>query len=279
VIRFGFAGIPLSCKGRTYRDGLIYTQNLGLNALEIQLIKGSATVSEEAAQELKRLAEAFDIELHVHAPYYTDLAGDEFNIRLSKEKIISAGRLANLMGAKILVVHPALYGNSSKEVVMNRVVGQARALRDLFKKKEIQTKIGIETMGKQSLFGSIDEVVEVCKRVNDVFPVLDFGHMHARSNGKLKTKEAIQSIFDKTAELDNSFYLIHLTGTFYEDGNEYYPIPLKRSDLGIEAILEVLLKNKLNATLISESPLLEHDAIWVQILFGQLLSKSNQKYF
>jgi deoxyribonuclease-4 len=279
MTRFGFVGIPLSCKGRTYKDGLIYTKNLGLNALEVQLIKGSTAVSEEVAQELRKLAEAFDIELHVHAPYYTNLAGDESNIQLSKEKIISAGRLANLMEAKILVIHPALYGDLSREVVMNRVVKQTRALRDLFKKEGIQTKIGIETMGKQSLFGLIDEVVEVCKRVNDVVPVLDFGHMHARSNGKLKTKEAIQSIFDKTAELDNSFYLIHLSGTFYEDGNEYYHIPLKKSDLGIEIILEVLIENKLNATLISESPLLEHDAIWVQILFDQLLRKNNQKYF
>jgi deoxyribonuclease-4 len=277
MFRFGFIGIPLSCKGRTYKDGLIYAKNLGLNALEVQLIKGVSTISEEVAQELKKLAEAFDIELHVHAPYYTNLAGDEFNVQLSREKIISAGRLANLIGAKILVIHPALYDDLSKEVVMDRVVKQTRALRDLFKEEGILTKIGIETMGKQNLFGSIDEVVQVCKRVNDVVPVLDFGHMHARSNGKLKSKEAIQSIFDKTAELDNSFYLIHLTGTFYEEGNEYYRIPLKKSDLGIEDILEVLLENKLNATLISESPLLEHDAIWVQILFDQLLGKN--KYF
>jgi deoxyribonuclease-4 len=277
MFRFGFIGIPLSCKGRTYKDGLIYAKNLGLNALEVQLIKGVSTISEEVAQELKKLAEAFDIELHVHAPYYTNLAGDEFNVQLSREKIISAGRLANLIGAKILVIHPALYDDLSKEVVMDRVVKQTRALRDLFKEEGILTKIGIETMGKQNLFGSIDEVVQVCKRVNDVVPVLDFGHMHARSNGKLKSKEAIQSIFDKTAELDNSFYLIHLTGTFYEEGNEYYRIPLKKSDLGTEDILEVLLENKLNATLISESPLLEHDAIWVQILFDQLLGKN--KYF
>lgn len=279
MIRFGFAGIPLSCKGRTYKDGLIYTKNLGLNALEVELIKGESTVSEEEAETLKKLSEAFDIELHVHAPYYTNLAGDEFNVQLSREKVITAGKLAALMGAKTVVIHPAMYNDLSKEEAMTRVVRQTRDLRNLFKKRGNQTKIGIETTGKQSLFGSIEEVIEVCKRVNDTVPVLDFGHMHARSNGKLNAKETIRYIFDKTADLSIPLYLIHLSGTFYEDGNEYYHTPLKRSDLEIRAILELLLENELNATLISESPLLEHDAIWVQVLFDQLLKKGNQKYF
>jgi len=37
MIRIGQAGIPLSCKGRTNKDGLVYTkQILDLNAMEIE---------------------------------------------------------------------------------------------------------------------------------------------------------------------------------------------------------------------------------------------------
>ena len=39
MIRFGPAGIPLSCKGRTLRDGINEVHNLGLTALEIQMIR------------------------------------------------------------------------------------------------------------------------------------------------------------------------------------------------------------------------------------------------
>src|SRR5208282_1195537 len=39
VIRFGPAGIPLSCKGRTLRDGIADVHHLGLTAMEVQFIK------------------------------------------------------------------------------------------------------------------------------------------------------------------------------------------------------------------------------------------------
>ncbi|HEV2167190.1 MAG TPA: endonuclease IV, partial [Thermoplasmata archaeon] len=39
MIRFGPAGIPLSCKGRTLRDGIADVHHLGLSALEVQFIK------------------------------------------------------------------------------------------------------------------------------------------------------------------------------------------------------------------------------------------------
>ena len=39
MIRFGPAGIPLSCKGRTLRDGIADIHHLGLTAMEVQFIK------------------------------------------------------------------------------------------------------------------------------------------------------------------------------------------------------------------------------------------------
>ena len=40
MIRFGPAGIPLSCKGRTIRDGIEDVHALGLHCMEIQLVRG-----------------------------------------------------------------------------------------------------------------------------------------------------------------------------------------------------------------------------------------------
>ncbi len=48
MIRFGPAGIPLSCKGRTLRDGIEDVHNLGLTAMEAQLVR--AHVQERAAE-------------------------------------------------------------------------------------------------------------------------------------------------------------------------------------------------------------------------------------
>jgi deoxyribonuclease-4 len=278
MIRFGFAGIPLSCKGRTYKDGIIYAKNNGLDAIEVELIKGERTLSEDDARELRVLSESLDIELYTHAPYYTNLAGDELELEASRKKILSAGKLAQLMGSKILVIHLAMYNGLSSTEVTDRVVKEVRDLRNNFLENGITAKIGLETMGRKELFGSLDEVVGVCKRVKETIPVLDFGHIHAREKGGLQDRESIEKVFNKVTPLNIPFYLIHLSGTISKEEGEYYHTSLKRSNLKFEPIFEILLEREMNAAVISQSPLLEHEAVWLQILFSDIFH-SDKKIF
>ncbi len=274
MIRIGPAGIPLSCKGRTNKDGIIYIKKvLDLNAMEIQLIRGIQTVSDEEADFIRNFAEENDIELHVHAPYYINLAGDEDEIELSKSKILYSGRLANRLGAKILVIHPGFYGDRSKEETKELIIKNLKDIVSQFKKEKIKTKLGIETMGKQKVFGSLDEVIEVCKKVKGTVPALDLGHIHARCNGCLKTREDFEMIFDKVKPLKLKHYLIHITGVLYENGNEYYHIPIKKGDMPLEPLINIILDNKYNVTLISESPLLEHDAMYIRLQIEKAIQK------
>ncbi|RLF44901.1 MAG: endonuclease IV, partial [Thermoplasmata archaeon] len=101
MIRIGPAGIPLSCKGRTNKDGLVYIKKvLDLNAMEVQLIRGFQVIEDEEAEFMRNYAEENDIELHVHAPYYINLAGDEEEVAMSKLKIESSARIADKINAK-----------------------------------------------------------------------------------------------------------------------------------------------------------------------------------
>jgi len=278
LIRIGPAGIPLSCKGRTNKDGLRYVKEvLDLNAMEVQFIRGLFRMDDEEAIFMKEYSKKNDVELYVHAPYYTNLAGDEEELEMSFEKILKAGYLSNLMGAKILVIHPGFYGDLSEEETMERIIENVNQLRKMFKKEKIETKIGLETMGKQKVFGSLDEVIEVCKKVRGVVPVVDLGHIHARCNGCLKSKEDFENLFTKLKPLRLKHYLIHITGVLYENGNEYYHIPLKKSDMPLEPLLEILLEKRYNVTLISESPLLEHDATYIRLQLEKLLQKKTGK--
>ena len=113
MIRIGQAGIPLSCKGRTNKDGLVYTkQILDLNAMEVQFVRGLYVMEDEEAQFMKEYSQENDVELHVHAPYYINLADDE-EAELSFEKILFSARLADKMGAKTVIVHPGYYGDKT----------------------------------------------------------------------------------------------------------------------------------------------------------------------
>lgn len=277
MIRIGQAGIPLSCKGRTNKDGLVYTkQILDLNAMEVQFVRGLYVMADEEAQFMKEYSQENDVELQVHAPYYINLAGDE-EASLSFEKILFSARLADKMGAKTVIIHPGYYGENSERKTLKKIIKNTKKLQSIFKKEKIKTKIGIETMGKQKVFGSLDEIIEVCSNIKGIVPIVDMGHIHARCNGCLKERENFEEIFEKLKPLKLKHYLIHITGVLYENGNEYYHLPIKKGDMPLAPLIDIVLDNNYNVTLISESPLLEHDAVYIRLQVEKAIMKRTDK--
>ena len=276
MIQFGPAGIPLSCKGRTVRDGIIYTRNLELDAMEVQFVRG-IRMTEEEALKVRETAEEAGIELHVKAPYYINLAGDERNVEMSAQKILATGKLGDVMGAQTVVFHPGFYGDLSKEETMKRVVANLRDIRNVFVREGWKPRLGMEVMGKRNVFGSLDEVMEVCTKVKGVIPVVDFAHIHARGNGILQNPEDFQAVFDRLASLNLDHYLIHFTGIHYENGNARYRLPIKKGDLKFEPLCEVLMENNFSATVISTSPIMEHDAMYMNIVFDRVKERRDQR--
>jgi len=277
MIRIGQAGIPLSCKGRTNKDGLVYTkQILDLNAMEVQFVRGLYVMEDEEAQFMKEYSQENDVELHVHAPYYINLADDE-EAELSFEKILFSARLADKMGAKTVIVHPGYYGDKSERKTLKKIVKNTKKLSSAFRKEKIKTKIGLETMGKQKVFGNLDEIIEVCSNVKGVVPIVDLGHVHARCNGCLKKQEDFKEIFEKLETLKLEHYIVHITGVLYENGNEQYHLPIKKGDMPLAPLIEVILDNNYNVTLISESPLLEHDAVYMRLQVEKAIMKRTGK--
>lgn len=273
MIRIGQAGIPLSCKGRTNKDGLVYTKEiLDLNAMEVQFVRGLYVMEEEEAFFMKEYAQENDVELHVHAPYYINLAGDD-EVKLSIEKAMNSAILAEKMGAKSLIVHPGYYGEKSSSKTMELIVKNTKELKNLMAEESLNVQLGLETMGKQKVFGSLDEIIQVCSKVSGVLPVIDVGHIHARGNGCLNKQEDFEEIFDKLSSLKLDHYLIHVTGVLYEDGNEQYHLPMKKGDMPIRPLIDTILDHNYNVTLISESPLLEHDAVYLRLQVEKAIMK------
>lgn len=269
MIRIGPAGIPLSCKERTTVDGIIYTRCLGLSAMEIRFAR--SFVGEEEAKEIKKVARKTDVALYVHAPYYINLAGNKTNVDMSREKIKKTLFIGHLMGARIATTHLGFYGSLSKKETMRRIVKNLRAIRNEALENGVEILLGLETMGKKEVFGSIDEIVEVCRRVSGTVPVLDMGHIHSRCFGCLREKENFQEIFDKLECLDISHHLIHLTGVKYDSNGELYHLPLKKGDMPVVKLMECILENDYDVTIISESPVVEHDAVYAQILLDRAM--------
>jgi len=273
MIRIGQAGIPLSCKGRTNKDGLVYTKEiLDLNAMEIQFVRGLYVMEDEEAEFMKEYSTENDVELHVHAPYYINFADDD-ELDLSFEKALFSAKLADKMGAETVVLHPGYYGDKNEKKTLKNITKNIKKLQRMLKKEKIKTKMGIETMGKRKVFGTLDEVIDVCSNVKNVVPIINVAHIHARGDGSLKKQEDFEEIFEKLEELKLKQYIIHVTGVLYENGSEQYHLPIKKGDMPLAPLIDVILENNYNVTLISESPLLEHDAVYMRLQVEKAIMK------
>lgn len=329
MIRFGPSGIPLSCKGRTLRDGIEDVHNLGLTAMEVQLVRVNVlerpageeevgqtprSVPGELVVEIRRkeekkdvripdldeaiesgdtlvsltsglardyieleqlgtIAREMDIELSLHTPYYMDLAGTDQLAQKSMDSIMWGGLLAEAMGASVVATFLGLYGDLGEKEALRRIQENIKALRDQYRHRKLKVKIGLEASGRKEVVGSLDEILALCKLVRGVVPVLNFAHVHAREGGTLKRPEDFAAAIDKVEKATDGHVHTHFTGVEHEGGSELRYTPIKKGDLRFEPLAECLLDNDYDLTLVSSSPLLEHDAMYMKVILERVLAK------
>jgi len=278
VIHLGPSGVPLSCKGRTLKDGVEFTHELGLSAMEVQFSRG-IRIEEEYAEEVGERADELDIRLSVHSPYYTNLGSDnQETIQSSIDKIVMSGHMADVMGANVVVAHPGFYTSLEPEETKQRVFENAAMARDFFRDSNYQVDLGLEVMGKKQTFGTLDEIIELCEEIGEgVIPVIDLAHIHARSNGGLEEREDFERVFEKLEPLGLDEFYCYFTGVKYRNGNEVSHKPIKKSDLDFDLFGEFLLEEGIDATVISISPLVEHDAVYMKIQLERMLSELEKR--
>ena len=133
-------------------------------------------------------------------------------------------------------------------------------------KEGTPSKIGVETSGRQELWGSLEEVLEVVNHVEGTIPVLNLAHIHARGHGRLRTSEDYGELFDQVREtIGTKEFYCHFSGVEHRMGNAMHYTQIKKSDLNFEPLAEFIIEDGawLDMTLISDSPLLEHDAMYM----------------
>lgn len=168
-----------------------YLRKLNLDAYEYQCSRG-VKVSDELALKLKEEAIKNNIKLSVHAPYYISLSTQEKEKKIkTKQYIYDTMKAAKKMGADRIVVHAgALLGldrNYAVESACN-IIKEVMAKVDDLGVGDIT--ICLETMGKINQLGDSKEIIKMCKVDKRLLPTIDFGHLYARSIGKLNTYEA-----------------------------------------------------------------------------------------
>ena len=159
MIRIGIAGIPHSAKGKGTEAGIERLRELGLDAMELQFGR-NVYMTVEAAAASAVVAKKEDVSLSVHAPYYVNLTSkSEATREKSKDWIMKSARVASALGATMVTIHAA------REVLPDVVVESFRDIVKALKKENISVPLGLETMGDEGEFGSLDDVLEVVRKV------------------------------------------------------------------------------------------------------------------
>lgn len=271
MIRFGVAGIPLSCKWRSLKEGVTFVKQLNLDAMEIRMFKDLG-LEEEDLKEVGETARFHGVQLSAHTPSYIDFSDDERDTSI--EKVINCGEAASMLGADVLVTHGGFY---SLDGSLDNTIESIREMRSYFSENNIEVRLGIETMGRSDVVGSLEDVIQICKKVKGTIPVLDFAHIHARTNGSLQTVEDFEKVFKAVSSLRLKEYYIHFSGVHFDESGERYHLPIKRDTPKFECLAQVLLKHEYNARIICESPVLEHDAQYMKIIMDRVKEKAYAK--
>lgn len=153
-------------------------------------------MKEEQAILYRDLALKHNITMTIHAPYYISLASTKADVvERSKEEIKKAYELAKILNVKRIIFHP---GGGYGKTKTDRENGLQRLIENLNSiKKELDTeniKIYPEIGGKINQLGSLDEILEICKKVDYARPCIDLAHLHARELGSMNSKEKIVEI-------------------------------------------------------------------------------------
>ena len=266
-MRFGPAGYPSA--GKTPEGSLEYTRSLGLDALEVEFVRG-ARIKPERAQEVGAKAKALDIRLSCHAPYFISFNSDSDETReKSIGWVMDTARAAHNLGAYIIVIHAASYGKSPETALPNVIAGLSKC-KDMLDDEGIRDVIlGVETMGKLGQFGTLDEIGKVMESVDGVRPVLDVAHVHARGHGFLKTEQDMRELTDQFFSLASDIAHFHISCIKYGDKGEISHLPLETKDPDLQLLANVLQDSKQECTFICESPLIEKDAVVFRDMFPQ----------
>ena len=147
---FGTAGIPRSTKPADSITALRRLNELGLDAMEIEYVRGSFP-SEERALNIASAAREKNIRLTAHGPYYINLfSEDPLKIAASRERIIKTAKIGSLSGAESITFHPGFYLGRDAGEVYRAIHDELVDIVNNVRKMNINVDIRPELTGKTS---------------------------------------------------------------------------------------------------------------------------------
>ena len=267
---FGTAGVPHSSDDDSSLAALDRIKELGLDGLELEFVNG-VKMGLDTAAKVREKAVRLGVRLSAHAPYFINFNSPDAGQRLqSQERLLKTARVGAACGATSIVFHAAFYGPDTSEKAYAAVKRELAAVQSIVRAERLGVTLRIETMGKRSQFGSLDEVLALCRDVDGLQPCLDFSHLYARE-GKVNAYLDFERVLSKVARKLGPRSLrnvhIHIAGIHFGDRGEIKHLNLEETEFRTDEWLQALRDLGVEGMVICESPNLEGDAMMLKKLY------------
>lgn len=200
-IRFGPAGNSESFYEQGHKrtaEAPAWLKAQGLDAFEYSLGHGIRRMEEETAKAIRLAAEAADVRMSVHLPYFINLSVQDEEKKLKNLGYFMDGlETGHALGASRAVFHPGS-GKGDRPAILKRACAFLEQIMALLDERGLLAGMTLcaETMGKINQLGSLEEVISLCRVDERIWPAIDFGHLHCRGMGAIRGREDYAAILD-----------------------------------------------------------------------------------
>ena len=268
--RFGTVGAPASTPPRPGGSvgAIQHLPGLGLGALELAWVQ-SVRVTEATCAAIRQAAQAADVLLSVHAPYYINLNASAEEWPRSRKRLMDAAHFGHLAGATDIVFHPGSYFLRPAEEVLQTAIPRLKGCVEELRQAGNPVRLRPEVSGKSAMLGSLEDVLSMAKEVQGVEPCLDFAHLHARAgDGSMNAYEDWKGVLTRYRRALGAASLkrlhCHLSGIEYTARGERQHLMLADSDFDLKGLIRALAELKCGGRIVCESPVMDEDARLIQ---------------
>lgn len=247
-----------------YPEMLNLFSTLKESSVDVLEIGFASAVPDVLPHSFVERARSLHLGLSCHLPFSINL-GTEIDKSKSVAYLTKGLRIANLLGG-LAVFHPGFYRGQSFEELRSNLLETIR--RTLIEVPGGEGMLGIETTGKTTEIGTIDEILSLVKEIDNklVVPIIDWAHIYARGQGKFPTTvHAFNTVLDRIKEeLAPERLYFHMSGIEYGKGGERKHTSLETCTPPLPYLVYALRQNKIDFQMILESPDPVGDLDWVR---------------
>lgn len=233
----------------------------GLDIFEYSFGRG-VRVSTATAAAIGEKCDEYGVEMSVHAPYFINFASPEpEKAQNSVNYILSSLKVLKAFGGERCVFHAGAQGQDSREAAFARTKDMFAHTLELIAEEPDYADLIVcpETMGKQAQIGTVEEVVELCRLGENVYPCVDFGHINALYGGSLKSardfEDVVKKLLDGLGEKKTKNMQVHFSKIQYGAKGEIRHLTFADDVYGpeFEPFAEIIVKYGLTPHILSES--------------------------